>query len=174
MELTDDPSFLDKRLERSFRGTRIAWMGDFDGYLATDPGLLTVCEKSFKTFASIGVEVEPVSPEFDMPSLWDTWLKWRGLAQVGRYELWKDPAKRRLMKPEANWEVEMALKYTALDISRADGQRTDWYAAVMKIFRRVRLHPRPEHPGVPFDKNINWPKSSTAAAWTPTTGGWRP
>jgi amidase len=78
------------------------------------------------------------------------------------------------VRSEANWEVEMALKYTALDISRADGQRTDWYAAVMKIFRRVRLHPRPEHPGVPFDKNINWQKSSTAAGWTPTTGGWRP
>jgi amidase len=40
------------RLENNFRGKRIAWAGDFKGYLPFEPGVLGVCKGALKTFES--------------------------------------------------------------------------------------------------------------------------
>ena len=48
-------------LKRDFRGARIGWLGDFDGYLPFEPGVLGLCEKALQVFADIGCGVEALS-----------------------------------------------------------------------------------------------------------------
>ena len=51
-------------LERDFKGTRLGWLGDFDGYLPMEQGVLSLCEKTFADFESLGCHVESVEPGF--------------------------------------------------------------------------------------------------------------
>ncbi|PGP54509.1 amidase, partial [Bacillus cereus] len=41
-------------LQRDFKGTRLGWLGDFNGYLPMEPGLLALCEATFADFESLG------------------------------------------------------------------------------------------------------------------------
>src|SRR3954468_9194690 len=45
-------------LQRDFRGVRIAWVGDFKGYLPFDPGVLDLCKSALEVFERIGCTVE--------------------------------------------------------------------------------------------------------------------
>ena len=42
-------------LERDFKGTRIAWTGDYGGHMPYEPGVLDLCKSALKTFESDGV-----------------------------------------------------------------------------------------------------------------------
>jgi Asp-tRNA(Asn)/Glu-tRNA(Gln) amidotransferase A subunit family amidase len=178
LELREDPAYLGGSLKRDFTGTRIAWVGDFDGYLATEPGVLAVCESSFPIFESIGAKVEAARPEFEMAELWEAWLIWRGLAQLSRHDLWSNPETRALMKPEAVWEVEQAVNYDALDVRRADSLRNQWYAAVMDLFETYDYILAPSAQVFPFDIETNWPSEidgrpmDTYHRWMETVAPW--
>jgi len=178
LELEDDPSIFRQPLARDFRGAKIAWVGDYKGYLATDPGLMDVCRSSFDAFKTLGVTVDEVMPDYPMDQLFETFMIWRGLAQLGRYDLWNNPETRALMKPELQWEMERAVKLSALDISRADKQRNDWYAAVLKIFNDYDYILAPSAQVFPFDKNVHWPteiagrKMDTYHRWMETVAPW--
>src|SRR5439155_21647034 len=41
-------------LDSDLKGKRIAWVGDFNGYLPYEPGVLEVCKGALKTFESLG------------------------------------------------------------------------------------------------------------------------
>src|SRR5262245_8353332 len=57
-----DPSVFRRPLERSFRGTRVAWCPDLGG-LPLDPRVRTVLDAQRKTFESLGCVVEDASPD---------------------------------------------------------------------------------------------------------------
>ena len=44
----------------------IGWMGNFDNYLAMEPGVLDLCENSLGSIAEAGADVEPVIPEMNL------------------------------------------------------------------------------------------------------------
>jgi amidase len=71
--IEQDPVLFAQSLKRDFNGTRIGWLGNLDGYLEIQPGILELCQKSFKAFESWGCLVEPTKPDFDMAKLWDAW-----------------------------------------------------------------------------------------------------
>src|SRR3954464_3191194 len=41
-------------LQRDFKGTRIAWAGDFGGHLPFEPGILDLCKAALQVFESLG------------------------------------------------------------------------------------------------------------------------
>ncbi len=45
-----DPQQFAGSLKRDFKGVRIAWPGDFGGYLAFEPGVLDLCKTALKSF----------------------------------------------------------------------------------------------------------------------------
>ena len=47
-------------LDRDFKGSRIGWLGDLGGHLATEPGLLEVCEAALDSFRDVGCDVDAV------------------------------------------------------------------------------------------------------------------
>ena len=165
-------------LERDFRGTRLAWVGDWDGHLATEPGVLDVCRSSFAAFEAVGCEVAEARPDFAPEELWRTFLTWRGWANLERHGLHADPRTRESMKPEAVWEVEQGLALSALDLAAAAESRDRWYAALTDFFADYDFVLAPSAQVFPFDRDTHWPRSvggremDTYHRWMETVAPW--
>ena len=139
------------------RGLRIGWMADFDGYLATEPGVIDVCEASLGTLAEHGVIVEPCLPQYDMDRLWQTWLTLRHWSRNSMRPLYDDPGTRRRLKPEAVWEIEGAFGMSAADVHDAGIARADWYREVHRLLGEFDFLAQPTAQVFPFSKDIHWP-----------------
>ncbi len=178
LALEGDPQMFAESLRRGFRGTRIAWVGDWDGYLATERGVLGLCESSFDAFRSLGCHVEPALPDYRPEDIWQLFLTWRWWAQLGAFDLYDDPRTRRQLKPEQIYEIEHGLELSALDVTKAATARDEWYAAVVKMFETYDYILAPSAQVFPFDKDIHWPKAiagrrmDTYHRWMETVAPW--
>ncbi|MGW7517662.1 amidase [Streptomyces sp. NPDC054796] len=163
---------------RGVGGARIAWVGDWKGHLATEPGLLELCRGSFAAFEALGCTVEEALPDFAPDKIWETFLTWRWWAALERYELYEDPAKRARMKPEARWETERGARLSALDITRAAHSRALFHEAVLKLFETYDYVLAPSAQVFPFDKDVHWPAEidgrpmDTYHRWMETVAPW--
>ena len=149
----DDP------LVRDFKGTRIGWLGDFGGYLATEPGVIDLCETGLKDFEAIGCEVEDVMPDFSMEQLWQTWLTlrhWLICGSLGPH--YADGRKRELLKPEARWEIEGGLHLKGDAVYKASLARSAWYREVCRLFEHYDYLILPTAQVFAFDAGSHWPK----------------
>ncbi|KAF0864700.1 amidase [Pseudomonas sp. LD120] len=159
LSLKDDPVFLRAPLQRDVQGLRLGWLGDYNGYLAMEDGVLSLCERALADFISLGCEVENCQPEFSLAQLWDCWLVHRHwLVQGTLGPLYNDPDKRRWLKPEACWEVEGAASLRAVDVYRASQSRSDGYRALLRLFERYDFLLLPTAQVFPFDARQPWPK----------------
>jgi amidase len=157
--IEQDPVMFSQSLKRDFNGTRIGWFGNFDGYLEIQPGILELCQKSFKAFESLGCLVEPTKPDFDMAKLWDAWLTLRHSLSAGELtEFYNNPGKRAKLKPEIQWEIEGGLNVTAMEVQHASQVRSDWYRALLKQFQTYDYLLLPSAQVFPFDAQEHWPK----------------
>jgi len=159
LSIDQDPAMFNRPLARDFKGTRIGWMGDYNGYLPMEPGVLDTCTQALKHFETLGCTVEAVQPDFSMERLWKTWLTLRGFLVAGvAGGLHADPKTRALMKPEAVWEVENGLKVSGVDVYRASIDRSAWYQALNTLFQRYDYLVLPSAQVFPFDAKLDWPK----------------
>ncbi|WP_439106596.1 amidase [Congregibacter sp.] len=140
-----------------FKDLKLAWLGDFDGYLAMESGVLPLCESALSKVSDAGATIEKVTPRFDMADLWDCWLTLRNLSRVGMREWYEDPEKRPLLKPELQWEIEQSYTLSAEDISRAKATRSRWYTELQRLFEAYDFILLPSAQVFPFDKNVHWP-----------------
>jgi len=137
---------------------RIGWLGDYGGHLALEPGVLEMCERALKDLAGIGCAVEPTPLGFDPERVWQTFRVLRHMMIGGKLKaLWDDPAKRALIKPEAQWEVEQALALDAIDVYEASASRTAWYQHVLTLFERFDFLGLPTAQFFPFAAEMAWP-----------------
>ncbi|MGO9933390.1 MAG: amidase [Steroidobacteraceae bacterium] len=154
-----DASVFQRRLESDLSGKRIAWSGDFRGYLPFEPGVLDVCKSALKVFESMGCRVEEAQPDYSIDSVWRAFLQLRAwLSGAGLMEYYNNPEKRALLKPEAIFEVESGLKLDAFDIAAASAVRTEWYQAVRRFFEQYDYFVVPTAQLFPFDVNLHWPQ----------------
>lgn len=160
-----DPQQFADPLKRDFKGSRIAWVGDFGGYLPFEKGVLDLCKSALGVFEQLGCRVEEAVPDYPVGRVWQNWLKLRAW-QVGGglKEFYADPAKRPLMKPEVQWEIESGFKLSAYDISDACFVRTAWYQAVRKFFDRYDYLVLPSAQVFPFDASTHWPQEINGRA----------
>jgi amidase len=146
-------------LTRDFKGARVAWTGDYGGTIPYDPEVVDLCKVALKTFEQLGCIVEEARPDFSMEALWAAFLPlrcWHTAGPLMTY--YRDPAKRALLKPEALFEVESALKLSALDITAASAVRAQWYEAVRQFFEKYDFFLVPTAQLFPFDATLHWPK----------------
>lgn len=140
-------------------GGRIAWLGDLGGHLPIEPGILDLCEAALARFADVSFLTEPLRPDFDFEALWQAFVALRqassGCALKVHYD---DPARRGLLKPEAVWEVENAMRLTAPQIRAASVVRTSWHRMLLSIFDRFDLIALPTAQVFPFDVGTHWPR----------------
>lgn len=176
--IDEDPAFLAIDLDRGFRGTRIAWVGDWDKYLAMEPGVLTLCESAIATFERLGCHVELALPNFPPQDIWESYLTWRSWGNLRHVDLYEDRATRELMKPELIWEIERGLGLNAVDLTRAANTREAWYAAVVQMFAAYDYVLAPSTQVFPFDKSVHWPATidgrpmDTYHRWMETVAPW--
>lgn len=176
--LTEGGERFRESLERDFRGARIAWVGDWNGYLPTEPGVLELCRSSFAAFETLGCEIAYALPDFAPEELWETFLTWRWWANLERHGLYADPGSRERMKPEAVWEVEHGLPLSALDLRVAAASRERWYAALTSFLSEYDYVLAPSAQVFPFDKRVHWPgriggqEMDTYHRWMETVVPW--
>ena len=145
--------------EADLTGFRIGWMGDYEGYLATEPGLLDLCERSLGGISTHGVIVENCMPAYDMAQLWETWLTLRHWAQGSRTALYDNLETRKLLKPEAVWEIEGNIDMPASRVTEAAVARSEWYKALHSLFERYDVLALPTAQVFPFSAEVHWPES---------------
>lgn len=159
LSLKEDPAVFGEPLQRDFKGVRLGWLGDYNGYLPMEDGVMSLCESALKDFAALGCEVENCQPDFSLERLWQTWLVHRHwLIQGSLGAAYADPQKRALLKPEAQWEVQGGLQLSAADVYQASVSRSDWYRALGKLFERYDFLLLPTAQVFPFDAQRPWPR----------------
>jgi amidase len=165
LSIEQDPAAFAEPLKRDFKGTRLAWLGNFNGYLQIQPEVLKLCRDSFKTFESLGCQVEEAQPDYAPEKVWQSWLTLRHWMVAGDLtDLYKDPSKRALMKPEVQWEVEGGLHLTAEEVFKASAARSDWYRSVERLFAKYDFLLLPSAQVFPFDADVHWPKEINGVA----------
>jgi amidase len=159
LSLEGDGSIFQQRLDRSFKGTRVAWGADFKGHTPCEPGVLQVCKAATRTLESLGCIVEDAVPDFDFDALWQATIRLRGWQQGASIRgYYDDPAKRALLKPEAVFEIETGLRQSAHDITAAAAVRTNWSQTMRRFFERYDFFVVPTAQTFPFDADQHWPK----------------
>jgi amidase len=143
---------------------KIGWLGDFDHYLAMEPGVIQLCEEALATLAGTGAFVERVAPRFNMADVWECWCTLRHAGRAGMQQFYNDPALRPLLKPELVWEIEQSLIISAQDIERAKRIRNNWYAELDRLFDSYDLLVLPTSQVFPFPKTLHWPAAINGTA----------
>jgi len=157
--IEENPAQFADPLKRDFKGTRLGWMGNYNGYLAMESRIMDLCESSFKAFESIGCSVDSVQPDFPPEKMWQSWLTLRHWLTAGDLgEFYKDPSKREKLKPEVQWEIEGGLNLSATEVYAASVTRSEWYRAVGKLFETYDYLLLPSAQVFPFDAQTHWPK----------------
>jgi amidase len=165
-------------LEGEVSGSRVAWVGDLGGRLATEPGVLELGRGAADVFARLGCVVEEHVPAFDLDELWDAFLVWRGWNALELAPLHADPTLRAQLKPEVVWEIERGLRLTALDVHRGVAVRERWIEVVRALFDRFDAVLAPSTQVFPFDAATPWPeviggrRMDTYHRWMETVMPW--
>ncbi len=159
LAMAGDGARFQRRSEQDLKTKRIAWCGDFNGFVPHDAEVLEVCKAALKTFESLGCSVEEALPEYPLEAVWDAAVTLRAWQLGGSLlEYYHDAAKRALLKPEAIYEIETGLKLSAFDISAASAVRTEWFQAVRRFQDRFDYMIAPTSQLFPFDATIHWPQ----------------
>jgi amidase len=143
-----------------FKNQRIGWLGDLNGHLATEPGVLQVCEQGLQRMASAGAVVSPCALSMPATQVWDAWLVWRKAlvgSRIAPFML--QAANREKIKPEALWEYDSAQDLRGTDFMRASVSRTSFYQAMLKLFESHDFIALPAAQTWPFPIEQRWPKA---------------
>lgn len=153
------PSNVHEKLRADMTGRKVAWLGDWDGYLPMEEGVMELCEGALAKFPEFGVTVEKIGAPYDPAKFWDEiWLPFRHLQAVSLKGYYDDPEKRKLLKPEAVYEYEGSFKYSMQDIQAASVKRGEFFRALLKVFDAFDYIAVPTAQVFPFDKETHWPK----------------
>lgn len=158
LSIEQDPAMFTEPLERNSAGSRIGWVGDFDEYLPTEPGVLELCRSAFPSFEELGCVVEPVRTELPVKRAWSTLQLWRHW-MLGKqfFPLYEDPELRARLKPEMVSELEGFEHLRVDDITRALDGRDQWRSEVSGLFERYDFLLAPSTQVFPFDAQSRWP-----------------
>lgn len=157
--LKHDPAQFTRPLDKSFNGVKVGWLGDFNGYLAMEDGVLELCENALQHFRDSGCIVDQVTLNFSMEELWETWLTFRHwLVRARALPLYENTEFRPFLKPELIWEIEGGADITGDRVATASIARGRWYKALLDAFATYDYLVLPTAQVFPFDAQIHWPK----------------
>jgi amidase len=158
LSIADPHSYEVPSLKCDIKGKRIGWLGDW-GDLPMDAGIRELCRDALKTLEGMGCIVEEVKPDFDPEAVWKAWLVLRAwLTGAKLRPLYDNPETRKLMKQDAQWEVEEGYKLSAYDLAAASEVRSAWYRVVRQLFKRYDYMTLPSASVFPFPIETPWPK----------------
>ena len=140
------------------QGLRIGWLGDLQGYLPMEPGILAVCESALARLQNQGCAVEPAALGTPPEQVWRAWLVWRRALVASRIAPFLvNPKNRPLIKPEALWEHEQAEGLSGNQFIHASVQRSAFYQHMLTLFETHDFLALPVAQVWPFDAKERWP-----------------
>ncbi|MGB3314863.1 MAG: amidase [Albidovulum sp.] len=152
-------------LTTGIKGKRIGWLADWDSAYPVEDGILELCRGALAAFEDLGAIVEPIAAPFPAEDLWDSWTVLRSaITARAKRDLFDDPAKRALTKPETLWEIETGLTRTAADLFRASEIRSRWYATAARLYDRFDALALPSAQVWPFPADWTWPREVAGRA----------
>ena len=143
-------------LKPEAKGLRIGWLGDLNGYLPMEVGVLEACENGLKRLQDLGCHMEPVDLGYSPEAAWQTWLAWRRVLTASRIAPMVAKG-RDLVKPEALWEFDQAAGMKASEFLQASSDRTAFYHHMLGLMRRFDVLVLPSCQVWPFDAALRWP-----------------
>ncbi len=152
-------------LDVPVRGRRIGWLGDLNGYLAMEPGILALCEDGLRVLEGLGCVVEPLALDFPMEQLWEAWTllrAWGVATTLGA--MFEDPNRRDHLKPAAQWEIARGLNVSGAAVARAQAVRSRFFLHMLSLFERYDHLVLPTAQVFPFPVEWDWPKDIAGRA----------
>jgi len=156
LSLANMPKGFATTLKPEAKGLRIGWLGDLNGYLPMQAGVLEACEDGLRRLEGKGCVVEPLSLGYSPESAWQTWLAWRRVLTASRIAPMVAKG-RDLVKPEALWEFDQAAGMKASDFLKASNDRTAFYQHMVGLMRRFDVLVLPSCQVWPFEAALRWP-----------------
>ena len=147
-------------LDASMKGKRVGWLGNLNGYLPMESGVLEVCQDALKVLETTGCSVDTTSLGMQPEEIWDAWLVWRKAlagASTGAYA--HLPNWREKVKPEAQWEYDQSLDLTGTQLMKASAARTRYYQSMIDLFESFDVLAIPAAQVWPFDIKERWPQN---------------
>jgi amidase len=158
LSIAQDGSAFAAPLDSDPKGRRIGWLGDLNGHLAMEAGVLDVCEAALRRLTDMGCAVDGASLGMDPTTVWDCWLVWRQALVGPRIAPFLiKPAHRASIKPEALWEHDRSLQLTGAQFTAASAQRTRLLQQMLALFERFDVLALPVAQVWPFDIDQRWP-----------------
>jgi amidase len=146
-------------LRADVKGRRIGWLGNLNGYLPMEAGILEACENGLRRLEGLGCAVSPMSLGVAPDGVWQTWLAWRRVLVASRLApFFLQAQNRALIKPEAQWEYDQAQGMTAPAFLSASVQRSAFYQHMLSLFDQHDVLALPVAQVWPFPKDWRWPQ----------------
>ena len=165
LSLGEAPSFPLEAQRLDPKAACIGWLGDLDGYLPMEPGILDVCQQALRRFEGIGCGVAPLPFGTSPAAVWDAWLVWRRALVATRIAPFlSNPANRSQVKPEALWEYDQSRSLTGPEFLGASVQRTAFYQHMVSLLEHHDALALPAAQIWPFDAKERWPKEIAGRA----------
>ncbi|MEH6359221.1 MAG: amidase [Amylibacter sp.] len=143
--------------DKPIKGTKIGWIGDWDGYYPIEGGVLELCTDGLDTLSDLECEIQTVTPPFAPEDIWQAWVTLRNFAMASSYvKLFENPTTHDLLKPEMQWEIECGLALSARDVHDASLISSQWFRTVALM--DVDMLALPSAQMFPFDAILHWPK----------------
>lgn len=137
---------------------RLGWLGDWDGALPMERGILDLSEAALHQMQELGHQVTPLAAPFESEAIWDSWITLRSFSvAAGLSALYEDEDKRGHLKTAALWEIERGRAMSAMEVQRASLLRSDWFRRVVTLFQNVDVLVLPSAQVWPFDVTWEYP-----------------
>ena len=151
---------------------RIGWLGDLDGHLAMEPGILELCARGAARARRLGCIVEPTRSASPRARLADAGS--RGALVVGARIAphLANPANRALIKPEALWEIDHGARLTGLRPSQASGRAHRCSTADARPLRALRRARAADRAGLAVPRRVALAAARSPAATMDTYHRW--
>ena len=160
LSLTEDPAVFAGSLASNPKGLRMGWLGNLQGYLPMEDGILDVCQSALNSFSGMGCTVDEARLGMPAEEIWRAWLVWRQALVGPRIAPFLiNPANRAHIKAEALWEHDQSMGLTGSQLLAASASRTRFYQSMLALFEKFDVLAIPVAQVWPFDVNLRWPET---------------
>ena len=160
--ITEPGEIFLKKLNRSFKKTRIAWSRNLGG-LPVEPAVTAVLESQRRIFSSLGCSIEDAEPDFTGAT-----ESFETLRAVGFFHkvgpLVKDH--RDKLKDTVLWNVEEGRRRSAEDVGRAEALRSALFHRMRKFLETHDFLVCPVNQLPPYPVTTEWPREVAGVKMT--------
>ena len=162
MSINEPGEIFARPLDRSFKGTRVAWFKDLGG-APFDPRVRAIVDGHRATFESLGCIVEQAEPDFAPAEIAFRALRAWNSANTFGQRLKEHPD---AFKDTLKGEIEEGLRLSGMDVARAETLHGQLWRGFQAFLEKFEFFVLPTAQLPPFDVNIPYPTEIAGVKFT--------